>query len=131
MTAAANDAGLDRWRAVAAWTALVAFETLAQVALKAGANELADQSVGVGWLTSAIGNAWVLTGIVGYIGSFAAWMVILERIPLSFGFPLTAIVMLTVPLASVLFFGDVLTPWRAVGIGLILAGVVIMGRGDT
>jgi len=116
--------------AVTAWTALLAFETLAQVALKAGGEELSRQPFGVEWLTAALGSPWVLAGVAGYIGSFLAWMAILDRMPLSFGFPLTAVVILTVALASYFVFGETLTPVRTAGIGLIVAGVIVMGRAD-
>jgi drug/metabolite transporter (DMT)-like permease len=120
-----------RWGTVAAWVLLLAFETLAQVALKAGGEGLSDMPFGAAWLGAAIGNPWVLLGALGYFGSFLAWMVILDRLPLSLGFPLTAVALLTVAAASFLVFGETLTLWRIAGIGLIVAGVVIMGRGET
>jgi drug/metabolite transporter (DMT)-like permease len=57
-------------------------------------------------------------------------MVILDRVPLSFGFPVTAVVMLVVAIASHYVFGEELTPWRMVGIGLIVAGVAVMGGSE-
>jgi drug/metabolite transporter (DMT)-like permease len=116
--------------AIIAWFGLLVFETLAQVALKAGGNALAQRPFGVTWLEAALINPWVLAGILGYLGSFAAWMVLLNRLPLSFGFPLTAVVMLSVVLASCLLFGETITLGRMIGIGLIIAGVMLTGRGD-
>jgi drug/metabolite transporter (DMT)-like permease len=113
-----------------AWAALLAFETLAQVALKAGADDLARQPFGADWLLAAVGSPWVLAGVIGYLGSFGAWMVILDRMPLSLSFPLTSVVMLTVAAACYFLLGEVLTSWRIVGIGLIVAGIVAMGRGE-
>jgi drug/metabolite transporter (DMT)-like permease len=116
--------------AIIAWFGLLVFETLAQVALKVAGNALAQHPFGVTWLEAALSNPWVLAGILGYLGSFAAWMVLLNRLPLSLGFPLTSIVMLSVVLASCLFFGETITPGRMIGIGLIIAGVTLTGRGD-
>ncbi len=57
-------------------------------------------------------------------------MVILDSIPLSFGFPLTAVAMLAVAIASHYVFGEEITPWRMIGIGLIVAGAVVMGGSE-
>jgi len=112
---------------VAAWTGLLASETVAQLTLKAGGAALAGEPFGVGWLLHAVSSPWVLAGIAGYIGSFAAWMIILDRMALSLAFPLTAMVILVVTLASYLAFGEVLTFWRASGIAVILAGILLLG----
>lgn len=117
--------------AIAAWAALLAFETLAQVALKAGADDLAHMSMGSAWIATAISDPYVLAGVVGYLGAFVAWMVILDRMPLSLAFPLTSLVMLTVTLASYVIFGEIMTPWRIGGIGLIFTGILLMGFSDT
>ena len=116
--------------ALLAWLLLLAFESISQVALKIGGEALAHRPFGRVWLFDAAGNPSVIVGVLGYLGSFCAWMIILDRIPLSFAFPLTAVVMLVVPVASYFVFGEELTPWRLVGIGMIVAGVVVMGGGD-
>jgi len=121
----------QRGAAVAAWIVLLASETLAQIALKAGGQSLSRTPFGTGWLATAATTPWVLVGVMGYIGGFLSWMFILDRIPLSLGFPLTAIVMLMVALASCLVFGETLTVWRLSGIGLIIAGVLMVGGGET
>jgi drug/metabolite transporter (DMT)-like permease len=121
--------GFDNRNAIFAWLLLLGFETLAQVALKAGGQTLAEVPFGMMWLLTAATSPWVLAGIAGYIGGFAAWMVILDRVPLSLGFPLTAVVMLAVTAASHYLFGENLTLWRMLGILSIVAGVVVMGGG--
>ena len=115
---------------VIAWIILLAFETLAQIALKAGGESLAATPFGLPWLVEAAGNHWVWAGVAGYIGAFSAWMVILDTVPLSFGFPLTAAVMLSVAGASRYFFNEELSLWRLGGIGLILLGLLVMGGDD-
>jgi drug/metabolite transporter (DMT)-like permease len=113
-----------------AWLLLLVFETISQLALKIGGEALAHVPFGLAWLSKAAGNPWVIVGVFGYLGSFCAWMVILNRVPLSFGFPLTAVVMLVVAIASRYVFDEELTPWRVAGIGLIVAGVVVMRDGE-
>jgi drug/metabolite transporter (DMT)-like permease len=115
-------------RTIPIWALLVAFETLAQVAMRLGGETLADVPPGLGWIAAALADPWLLLGLVGYVGSFLAWMVILDRLPLSLGFPLTSIVVVAVTAASVLVLGETLTLLHAAGIALIVLGIVLMGR---
>ena len=113
-----------------AWMALLGFEALAQIGLKAGGERLADQPFGLHWLLQALSEPWVLAGIIGYLGAFAAWMAILDRVSLSFAFPLTAVIMIVVAAASYFIFGETISWLRGFGIALIIAGVVMIGRSD-
>jgi multidrug transporter EmrE-like cation transporter len=119
-----------RLSTLAAWAFLIVFETLAQVALKAGGNALGDLPFDLDWLAAAASNGWIAIGVVGYLGSFVAWMVILDRTPLNLGFPLTAIIYATVAGASFVFFGEEIGAGRLVGIGLIVVGVMMLGHED-
>ncbi len=116
-----------RVAALAGWCALILAETLSQVALKAAGDRLDGLPLGGAWLLHAAGEPLVWLGVIGYCGSFAAWMTILDRIPLSRGFPLTAIVYLAVTAASVLLFHEGVGPLRAAGIALIVLGVAVVG----
>ncbi|MFO1149050.1 MAG: EamA family transporter [Alsobacter sp.] len=113
--------------AASGWAALVASETLAQVALKVAADRLGDHEQAGAWLAAALRQPWVWIGVLGYLGSFAAWMTILDRLPLSRSFPLTAIVYVAVAGASVFVFGEAITPLRSFGVALIMAGVIVIG----
>jgi drug/metabolite transporter (DMT)-like permease len=117
--------------AVAAWTGLVLCETLAQVALKAAGDSLGDVPLDAAWLLAVATNPWAIAGVLGYLGSFVSWMVVLDRMPLSLGFPLTSVCYITVAAASVVLFGEVVGLVRGAGIGLIMLGVAIIGtEGD-
>ena len=113
--------------ALAAWAFLILFETLAQVALKAGGDRLGDGAVDLAWLAAAAADPWVVAGVLGYVGSFVSWMVILDRLPLSLGFPLTSVCYVTVSAASVLIFREEIGWIRGLGIVLIVVGVVVIG----
>ena len=110
-----------------AWAGLVAFETLAQVALKVAGTALEAQTDWLAWLGVAIGSGWAWLGVLGYVGSFLAWMIILDRLPLSLGFPLTSVVYITVTAASVLVFHEEMGLLRMSGVALIILGVVVLG----
>jgi drug/metabolite transporter (DMT)-like permease len=130
MTSAAALSPRRALAAAAGWAALVTFETLAQVALKIAADRLGDGLAAGDWLAAAVVEPWVWVGALAYLGSFAAWMTILDRLPLSRGFPLTAVVYVAVAAASLIAFGETITPLRWCGIGLIVVGVVVIGGED-
>ncbi|MBZ6078866.1 DMT family transporter [Microvirga puerhi] len=112
---------------ILAWGGLIVSETLAQVALKAAGDRLGSMDFGVGWVMSAITDPWTVAGVIGYVGAFASWMTVLNRIPLSLGFPLTSVIYVTVTAASVLLFREEFGVLRWSGIMLIVVGVVIIG----
>jgi drug/metabolite transporter (DMT)-like permease len=118
-------------RAALTWTALVASETLAQVCLKIGGRSMPDDPFTGSWISAALGNPWVLVGVIGYCGSFIAWMMILDRMSLNLGFPLTSAVVVAVALASAVFLDEPLTPLRVAGIAVIVGGVVVIGSEET
>ncbi|ALN74976.1 MULTISPECIES: multidrug efflux SMR transporter [unclassified Aureimonas] len=111
-----------------AWGALILFETLAQVALKEAGEGLSGVAFGRPWLAAALHEPWVLAAACGYIGAFLAWMTILDRMPLSRGFPMSSLVTVAIIAASVLVFGETLDGWRLAGIALILSGLALMGN---
>lgn len=115
-------------RSILAWSALVAFETLAQAALKAAGAALSNVPFGTDFALAASREPWVYAGAVGYLGAFVAWMAILDKVPLSRGFPLTSIVAVSIIATSVLAFGETLGLVRGAGVGLILFGLVMLGN---
>ena len=112
-----------------AWTFLVLCETLAQVALKAAGSAM-EGVPPEAWLWAAATNGWAWIGVIGYLGSFAAWMTILDRMPLSLGFPLTSIVYVSVTAASAVLFGEHVGALRWAGVAIIIAGIVLLGTED-
>jgi drug/metabolite transporter (DMT)-like permease len=113
---------------VLAWGALILFETLAQVALKEAGESLATLGFGRAWVLAALHEPSAYAAACGYVGAFLAWMTILDRMPLSRGFPMSSLVTLAIIAASVLVFGETLDGWRLAGIALILAGLALMGN---
>lgn len=63
-----------------------------------------------------------------YIWQFFNWMMVLKYADLSFAQPITAGSYVVVGIAAWLIFGESLPPHRLVGIGLILAGVILISR---
>ena len=61
---------------------------------------------------------------------FLDWIYVLGNADLSFAQPFTALSYVVVSGGAVAFFHESLTPFRVIGIGLILAGVVLVGSSD-
>jgi multidrug transporter EmrE-like cation transporter len=113
------------------WAALLAVETGAQVSLKIGSVSLADLSIGWGWLSAAVASPWIMIGVICYVLAFPTWMLILNRTDLSLAFPLTGVVYIAVMLISVFGLHEDVQPWRWIGVGLIVVGIVMLGRGES
>lgn len=108
-----------------AWPTLLLFDTASQLAFKLGSRAL-DGKAGAAWGAALLTSPWIIAGVLGYLGSFAAWMLILRRAPLSQAFPMTAIGYIAVVLASHLLLGEIVDAWRWVGIGCIATGFGLM-----
>ncbi|HYM31136.1 MAG TPA: EamA family transporter [Candidatus Cybelea sp.] len=109
------------------WTLLLLSDTGGQLFLKLGSSAVAGLPFGSGWIAHAATAPWVLAGVACYASSFFMWMVILNRTSLSFAFPVTALVYITVLLASWFALGEVIDGWRWTGVAVILFGVFVLG----
>lgn len=108
-----------------AWPLLLAFDTLGQLSLKLGSAGLTG-AAGLAWLAAALRSPWVLAGVLGYVGSFFAWMQILRRLDLSVAFPMTAMSYVTVLLAAHGLLGETVDARRWLGVACIVGGFLLM-----
>jgi len=88
-----------------------AVESVAQVALKRGANGRA---------------LWVLLGILLYGGEIVLYTLALHHLDVSVAFPLGSLCFVGVALLSRLVLGEAVGPVRACGVACILAGTVLI-----
>lgn len=81
-----------------------------------------------GWLGPL--GAWaqplVLVGLLLYGLGMIAWMVTVSRRDVSFLYPLTGLNYVLVVVGSAIFFGEVISPKRALGVALVIVGVALM-----
>ncbi|WP_090828393.1 EamA family transporter [Nitrosovibrio tenuis] len=97
--------------------------------MKKGADSTQNLSNALSWLeTQALVSGWIWTGILFYIVSFVFWLRVLQILPLNIAFNLVNIEHIFVPLASYLFLGEVISPMRAAGIGIVLLGVWVIAE---
>ncbi len=105
------------------------FVTASEVCLKKGADDMPDLRNAPGWLEiQALGSGWVWVGVLCYIVSFVFWLRVLQVLPLNIAFNLVNIEHVFVPLASYFFLGEIISPMRAAGIGIVLLGVWVIAE---
>lgn len=73
-------------------------------------------------------NPTMIAAVGCFGASLITWMIALRRIDLSLAYPAVSVSYILIALASHLLFDEPLGPQRFVGMGLIMAGVVVMFR---
>ena len=105
------------------------FVTASEVCLKIGADNTQNVQNALSWLEiQSLVSGWVWVGILCYIISFIFWLKVLQVLPLNIAFNLVNIEHVFVPLASYLFLGEMISPMRAAGIGVVLLGVWVIAE---
>ena len=95
-----------------------------QLLLKRGAGAQAE---GV-FNFAALHSPWVWLGIVAEIASLVTWLGALRTVPLGVAYNLGGITHVLIPLGCWGWLGEGIPPLRWVGIGLVIAGVVLSAR---
>ncbi len=79
-------------------------------------------------LVSLLAEPRLLLALPLYAVAFLMWLHALSKVPLSTAYPMLAITYAIVPILSLVFFGELIKQPQIIGIGLVLAGVVMIGR---
>ena len=104
-------------------------EALGQLLFKHGLDRLeeGDEGFSLRILGRALRSPVIWAGIVVHFAEFAVWLEILGQAPLSVAFPLESISYVAVVGASRLILREHVPPRRWAGVGLIVAGIVVLG----
>jgi drug/metabolite transporter (DMT)-like permease len=112
-----------------AWVLLPLFVTAHQIVAKWLATEL---ETGLGhhasWLLMIVSSPSFALIVLLEIGSFAIWMYLLARMPLSQAFPLSAISYVFVVVASWTIFNETGSVAQVMGSAAIIMGAWLIGR---
>jgi len=73
-------------------------------------------------------NTWI--GVFFYILNFFLWIAVLSRADLSFAFPVGSTTYIIVPILSIFFLHEKVTLVRWAGIGLIIAGILLVAQSN-
>ncbi|HRI36184.1 MAG TPA: EamA family transporter [bacterium] len=71
-------------------------------------------------------NPWLMGGIMCYLLPTAIWIYLLSRVPLSQLQPMLALTYVVTPLLALLVLSEHIPLTRWIGIGVIIAGIVIV-----
>ena len=79
-------------------------------------------------VTRAVANPWLILGVVLQASFFFIYLTLLSRADVSLVLPLTAVDYIVVTILAQYVLGEVVTPVRWAGVGLIVAGVGLLSR---
>ncbi|WP_426321018.1 hypothetical protein [Pseudoduganella sp. R-43] len=111
---------------VASLAGMILCMTASQVFLKFAA---LHSVVHVGALPGFIRNPWLWTAVTCSAGGICCWLLTLRQLPLAVAYPWTALIYVITPLVGAWCFAELLSASYAVGIVLILLGVLLTSRG--
>lgn len=104
-------------------------EAAGQILFKRGVDVLdaGEAHFGFKALRRALGSPPIWGGVLLHVVEFGVWIEILGRLPLSVAFPLESVSFVVVLAASRVFLREVIPIRRWTGVGLISAGIVVLG----
>lgn len=114
----------------------VACSSLAQLLLKSGmARSVAISPAGTqaGWqstLATSLASPFVLAGLALYAFGALVWLLVLARADLSFAYPFVGLGFVMTLALGKFALGEDVSPARLAGTLLVVAGVVLIARGN-
>ncbi len=118
-------------RVVAVLAIAIALDTIGQLLWKLAAMRL-PSSVSPAVLLHAIAHDPLPLLVVGvFLLQLVNWLLVLERVDLSYAQPLTALSYVSVCLLSAWLFGERLDAYKVLGVVLVLAGVALVSASPT
>lgn len=106
----------------------VAGASLGQILFKKGViltGEVTFRGSLLAELMRLVFNPVVFLGLVFYVVSTILWLAALSKTTLNFAYPFTALTFILVMLSSRMVFLESIPPLRYLGIGLIVAGILL------
>ncbi|WP_374383691.1 EamA family transporter [Dongia sp.] len=83
---------------------------------------------GIGDVRLLITNHWLWMALILYGVATVLWVAILQRVPLSTAVLFNALCFVLVPLSAAFFFGESVGWRHAIGIALIVSGLLVVAR---
>lgn len=108
------------------FSALMLCDTLTQISFKLASNHGGDFVMHPEWFLSIFSQPWIYGAVLGYLGSFVAWMTLLKHAPVGPAFAASHLEVVLVLAVSAVYFGDRLAPMQIVGALLIVLGIVCL-----
>jgi len=74
-------------------------------------------------------NPWIMSGVAAAFLALLCWMIAMTRFDLSYAYPFMSLAFVFVLILSAIFFHETVTTAKISGILLIIAGIIVAGRG--
>lgn len=102
----------------------VTAETVQQLSFKLGTGRAQAEH---GFARGILLQPLIWTGVALWVIESIAWVLVLQRSPLSLAYPMMTLTYASVPLAGLVLLKERMTRRQMAGAGLIFAGVVLVG----
>jgi drug/metabolite transporter (DMT)-like permease len=110
----------------------VMLNAAAQILMKAGTNAVGHFEFTTGNILPIgmkLATEWhIVTALFCYALSVVIWILALSRVPVSIAFPMLSMAYIVNAVAAWYLLGEDFSPTKAVGIGVIILGVIIISR---
>jgi len=110
----------------------VMLNAAAQILMKAGTNAVGHFEFTAGNILPIgikLATEWhIVTALFCYALSVVIWILALSRVPVSIAFPMLSMAYIVNAVAAWYLLGEDFSPTKAVGIGVIILGVIIISR---
>lgn len=105
---------------------LIAVDTFVQIGFKFAGENALPVTLDLPWLQRVVGEPWLLGVVAGYGAAFVIYMTLIKHAPIGPAFAASHMEIVTVTLFSVIFLGDRLSTWQALGCCAIVSGVIML-----
>lgn len=78
-------------------------------------------------MTTLLTNPVFIVALAVYGAATLLWVAVLQQVPLSRAYAFTALTFVIVPVAAIFLFGETATPRFAIGVVLVIAGLLLIG----
>ncbi|MGE5385388.1 MAG: DMT family transporter [Betaproteobacteria bacterium] len=113
------------------FSALLLFDTLAQISFKFAADNAMPLEMSHFWLLRVFGQPWIYGAFIGYLGAFVAWMTLLKHAPVGPAFAASHLEIVSVMVLSAWLFNERISSWQMVGALCIIAGIVCLAFSES
>ncbi len=104
----------------------------AQIMLKKGMNSVGALDIGsdglIGTIFRVVFSPFVFLGLTTFVISMASHLIVLSKVQLSYAYPFLSLAYVVVAAYSYFFFAEDVGLARLAGIGLIVAGTILIAQ---
>lgn len=109
---------------------LLLFDTLGQCSFKMTAEQAKPLEMSFDWIWRVLTNPWVDCAVLGYVGAFFTWMLLLKKAPIGPAFAASHLEVVTVMIASYWIFNEQISWLMLTGAALIIIGIIFLALAE-